>query len=127
MSDNKFGVNLRWLLGELANADAEQIETGEIEIYGEDEQGREGSATCDVFELVGAAVELIDEMVEREKTWPWTAVEDSLPKIVDAPVVVHFTNGSIETVNVEDWLRDEMCEFNFKITHWAEVIPPRKD
>lgn len=58
---NKFGDNLRWFLGELANAEADYIEGGNLEVCGEGA----GTHDCDVFELVGAAVELIDTQAAR--------------------------------------------------------------
>ena len=61
MSNTKLGDNSQWFLGELASADLGQIETGEIEIFGEDDQGHEGSCTIEVTEIARAALELIDE------------------------------------------------------------------
>ena len=55
-----FGKNLTWFLSQVAIAEPEQFETGEIEIYGEDEQGREGSIEVDITELVLAAQRRIE-------------------------------------------------------------------
>lgn len=58
----KYGKNLIWFLGELANAEAEQYETGTIEIIGENEQGQEGSTEFEVSELVRAAISRIENL-----------------------------------------------------------------
>lgn len=61
-----YGKNLTWFLSELANAELEQIEHGSIEIYGENEQGQEGSTEIEITELVQAAVNRI-ESLEAER------------------------------------------------------------
>ena len=50
---------LIWALSELAVSEPEQIETGVIEVLGEDEQGREGSSEFDIFELANEAAKKI--------------------------------------------------------------------
>ncbi len=58
----KYHKNLTWFLSQLAAAEPEQFETGEIEIIGEDEQGREGSVDVSVAELALAAGNRIDNL-----------------------------------------------------------------
>ena len=38
----------------------------------------------------------------------WIKIEDKLPEIKDGSVLVHFSNGSIETVHLE-WFDDITC------------------
>lgn len=58
----KYGDNLTWFLDELAQAESDQIETGSIEIIGEDEQGREGSVEIEIRDLAQAAKDHIEEL-----------------------------------------------------------------
>ena len=69
----------------------------------------------------------------------WNACEDELPALFDGSVLVHFANGSIETVHVEDYFKeirngvDENGEPKWSrwylhsdpaVTHWAHLIEP---
>lgn len=53
----KYGPNLNWFLSELANAEVEHFETGEMEVVGE-------GGSCDVLvtELAGVALARIEEL-----------------------------------------------------------------
>ena len=54
----------------------------------------------------------------------WKNANNELPDLAqesDYSVIVRFENGSIEIVHVEDWIRDNNCEHNFKITHWMHL------
>jgi hypothetical protein len=57
-----YGENLNWFLGEVENADKDQLEDGEIEIHGETEDGRDCCGTIDLRELCGAALTRIKEL-----------------------------------------------------------------
>lgn len=60
-----YGKNLTWYLNEVGSADLEQIETGSIEIIGENEQGQEGSCEVEITDLVQAAANRIQELEQR--------------------------------------------------------------
>lgn len=53
--------------------------------------------------------------------------EGSVPNR-DTSILVHFENGSIETVHAQDFING-LCEFNCEITHWMPVpdAPELKD
>ena len=57
-----FGKHLTWFLGEVSQADSEQLEDGAIEIFGEDEQGREGSCVIEIPNLAHAAKDRIESL-----------------------------------------------------------------
>ena len=68
MSDvntNKFGGALLFILGEFAAADAEMIEDGGMEVFGEDDQGREGSCEVSINDLAQAASDEIKHLTEQ--------------------------------------------------------------
>lgn len=68
MSDvnlNKFGGALLFILGEFAAADAEMIEDGGMEVFGEDDQGREGSCEVSINDLAQAASHEINHLTEQ--------------------------------------------------------------
>lgn len=69
----------------------------------------------------------------------WISVKDGLPKLRDASVLAYFSNGSIETVHIEDNFKDITAEFddkgnqqytkwykNIGITHWMPLPEPPK-
>ncbi len=58
----KYGKNLKWVLNEVANAEPDQYETGSIEIFGENEQGQEGSCEIEIDDLMNAACDRISEL-----------------------------------------------------------------
>jgi len=71
----------------------------------------------------------------------WISVKDELPEIRDDNVLVHFSNGSIETTHLE-WFDDITCglgeggeqlyckrftNHNPEFTHWMPLPePPEK-
>ena len=68
MSDvntNKFGGALLFILGEFAAAEEEMIEDGGMEVFGEDDQGREGSCEVSINELAQAAADEIKHLKEQ--------------------------------------------------------------
>tara|TARA_R100000541_G_scaffold12840_1_gene21382 strand:+ start:17585 stop:17812 length:228 start_codon:yes stop_codon:yes gene_type:complete len=71
----------------------------------------------------------------------WISVEDELPEVKDDSVLVHFENGSIETVHLE-WFDDITCglgeddeqlyckrftNHNPKFTHWMSLPEPPEE
>ncbi len=60
MSEFNYGVNVENLLYDLSQHESDDI--SDFEFYGEDEQGREGSATIDITLLAADAVKLIAEL-----------------------------------------------------------------
>ena len=68
MSDvntNKFGGALLFILGEFAAAEEEMLEDGGMEVFGEDDQGREGSCEVSINELAQAASDEIKHLTEQ--------------------------------------------------------------
>lgn len=63
MTDLHYGVNVENLLYDLSQHDCEEI--GEFEVYGEDESGREGSASVDITLLAADALTLIKSLKEQ--------------------------------------------------------------
>ncbi|MDK9583289.1 hypothetical protein, partial [Lelliottia wanjuensis] len=55
----RYGHNAQYLLSELASYDADDIDGDEFEVYGEDSNGREGSATISITELAADAAKLL--------------------------------------------------------------------
>lgn len=70
----------------------------------------------------------------------WVKISDRLPSLSDRSVLVHFENGSMETVHVEDYFKDitngydDMGELQYTkwyinhdpaLTHWMELEPPK--
>jgi hypothetical protein len=69
----------------------------------------------------------------------WVSVEDRLPESKDDGVLVHFENGSIETVHIQDYFDDITAgldddgnqmyakwynSHNPRVTHWQALPPP---
>lgn len=65
MKTNKFGEALMFFLSEFAAADGEMLEGGCMEVYGEDDQGREGSCEVTVNDLAQAAIDEIKHLREQ--------------------------------------------------------------
>ncbi len=58
-------ASLLFILGEFAAADAEMIEDGGMEVYGEDDQGREGSCEVSINDLAQAASHEINHLTDQ--------------------------------------------------------------
>jgi len=56
---------LKWRLTELANQDADDIESNEIEILGEDEQGNEGFCTAKITGIAEDAHSMIESLIKQ--------------------------------------------------------------
>lgn len=54
-----------WFLYEFENAEDEQLEFCELEIYGEDEQGREGTCTISVQEIARKSADFIKKLISE--------------------------------------------------------------
>ena len=65
VNTNKFGGALLFILGEFAAAEEEMIDDGGMEIFGEDDQGREGSCEVSINELAQAACDEIKHLTEQ--------------------------------------------------------------
>lgn len=61
----RYGDNVLWFLNELAAYDANDIDGGEFDVYGEDRNGLEGCSTIDVTELAADAAKLIEAAEKR--------------------------------------------------------------
>lgn len=62
---NKFGGALLFILGEFASAEEEMIEDGGMEVFGEDDQGREGSCEVSINDLAQAASHEINHLTDQ--------------------------------------------------------------
>lgn len=62
---NQFGGALLFILGEFADAEEEMIEDGGMEVFGEDDQGREGSCEVSINDLAQAASHEINHLAEQ--------------------------------------------------------------
>lgn len=68
INENKFGENLLWFLDDYAMWNADDVDGPEIEVYGEDENGMEGSCTVNTIELAGEAAKEIRALIaERDE------------------------------------------------------------
>jgi len=65
VNTNKFGGALLFILGEFAAAEEEIIEDGGMEVFGEDDQGREGSCEVSINELAQAASDEIKHLTNQ--------------------------------------------------------------
>ncbi len=63
MNKEKIEV-IKWKLSELANSEPENIEDNDLEIIGEDEQGRDGYCTVQITDLASETLELIEYLQE---------------------------------------------------------------
>lgn len=59
LTELRYGNNVQSLLSELASYDAADIDGDEFEVYGEDSNGLEGSATISITELAADAAKLL--------------------------------------------------------------------
>lgn len=61
-----YGNNAMYFLYELSQCESgsEDFLNGEFEVYGEDEEGRDGSATIDIVELATDACQINSELLE---------------------------------------------------------------
>lgn len=61
-----YGNNAMYFLYELSQYESgsEDFLNGEFEVYGEDEQGRDGSATIDIVELATDVYQINSELLE---------------------------------------------------------------
>lgn len=83
----------------------------------------------------------LKEIIEfYQETSQWISVEDRLPEIRDDSVLAYFTNGSIETVHIQDCFSDitdgiDDCGnqlytkwyISIGITHWMPLPNPPKE
>ncbi|KAA5936430.1 hypothetical protein F3I27_12675 [Pantoea sp. Bo_2] len=61
----RYGANVEWFLNDIAAVEMSDIDSGEFEIYGEDEAGRETCAYIDITELAADAARLISELSDQ--------------------------------------------------------------
>ncbi|MGS0535312.1 hypothetical protein [Pseudoalteromonas sp. SaAl2] len=57
--------NVKWFLSELALAEPEQYEAGELEIICEDESGREGYTSFEIKDLAENSLKLIESLESK--------------------------------------------------------------
>ncbi len=60
-------ATIKWKLAELAAAEPYQIESNDYEIYGEDDQGREGYCTIQINSVAAEASGLIEYLQLRNQ------------------------------------------------------------
>ena len=57
--------NVRWYLSELSCQDADDIEGNDIDIYGEDENGVEGSFSIGITDIAQKALDIIKSLEDE--------------------------------------------------------------
>ncbi|MBD8152300.1 hypothetical protein IFU23_05905 [Pantoea agglomerans] len=61
----RYGGNVEWFLNDIAAVEMSDIDSGEFEIYGEDEAGREACTYIDITELAADAAQMIGELRDQ--------------------------------------------------------------
>ncbi|MFN2095123.1 hypothetical protein ACKVM9_002871 [Pantoea agglomerans] len=61
----RYGANVEWFLNDIAAVEMSDIDSGEFEIYGEDEAGREACTYIDITELAADAAQMIGELRDQ--------------------------------------------------------------
>ncbi len=57
----------------------------------------------------------------------WIKVSDRIPESADTSVIVHFENGSIEFVHIQDFFTSEWYKHSDpQVTHWMPLPKPPK-
>ena len=131
---------IKWYLCELANADPDGIESNDIDIYGEDEEGREGCNTAQITDIADKALKRIAEL---EKQVKWVSVDDELPDentkvwfwLVLKPVEERHHDSSGNPIPSSDVVYKpykHVCKWNcwssvMKPTHWKPLPSPPKE
>lgn len=87
---NLFGDNLKWFLEEVVNAEEDQIEDGEIEIYGETESGIEGSATVKLSELCAGALNRIQQLESDNQHYAGELIDALQQGNIDAGIAYEY-------------------------------------
>ncbi|TKB03940.1 hypothetical protein E5672_07580 [Alteromonas portus] len=112
MSDvntNKFGGALLFILGEFAAAEEEMIEDGGMEVFGEDDQGREGSCEVSINELAKAAsdeiIHLSDQLAKANERFEKLIQEKEGYRLrleKQKEVVERYQQEAIETAKAQE-------------------------
>jgi len=94
----------KWMLEELSNQDGSDIESNEIEIYGEDEQGHEGCFSVTITSIAENALKTIKE-IESKK--------DDLIKDIATEFFYHWfnTSGTNTAQGFDDWWKINKARF----------------
>ena len=84
--------NVKWFLSELALAEPEQYEAGELEIICEDESGREGYTSFEIKDLAENSLKLIESLESKldEANELLTQVYDSGINLEELEEPIHF-------------------------------------
>ncbi|WP_277973196.1 hypothetical protein [Pantoea agglomerans] len=61
----RYGGNVEWFLNDIAAVEMSDIDSGEFEIYGEDEAGRETCTYIDITELAADAAQIISDLRDQ--------------------------------------------------------------
>lgn len=61
----RYGANVEWFLNDIAAVEMSDIDSGEFEIYGEDDAGRETCTYIDITELAADAAQIISELRDQ--------------------------------------------------------------
>jgi len=92
-----YGKNLTWFLSQVAIAEPEQFETGEIEIYGENEQGQEGSTDVVITELATAAKERIEFLERTVAEMAAIAENPRTPNVGPRTAIIDIARTALES------------------------------
>ena len=123
INENKFGENLLWFLDDYAMWNADDVEGPEIEIYGEDENGMEGSCTVNTIELAGEAAKEIRALIaQRDKALEKLETMECQAVLADKPVdeETHTNYCALKSIN-DDQVRKVIRAF------WRRIYPYRND
>lgn len=102
---------IKWYLTELSCQDGNDIESNEIEIYGEDENGADG---CFTIEITDIAEKALNQITKLEKVVDVVfgvfdefieSVESSMPQHED---FIYELSSQYEEINTTNHLKDEM-------------------
>ena len=97
----KYGNNLKWFLTEVSNAEADQFETGSIEIFGENEQGQEGSCEIEITDLMTAACDRIEELESLNNDASVAAIQFALETDDGLAFLRCWNEGDFDSIRKE--------------------------
>lgn len=117
MNELHYGKNAEWFLRELSAHEAGDIESAEIEVIGENDQGVEGSATIDITLLAADAVTMIAALQQK-----LDAVLAGLDGIAGAMLNRTLDSGSKQASAYAD-CADMLARYNAQLRAETDTTP----